>query len=104
MQEALSDAAALLFVRLSVPYAPSSEQCMSGLSVTTEQRALIGNPTLEVEYTGQLCRTATGRKHKKLSYRRGTTRCVVSVIVLPVPRNSVETTCTTSPEPSINCR
>ena len=36
-------------------------------------------------------------KYKKLSYRRGTARCVVSVELLPIA-NSAETTCTTSPE------
>ena len=35
---------------------------------------------------------------KKLSYRRGTARCVVSVEICELPRNSAETTCTTSPE------
>ena len=43
--------------------------------------------------------------YKKLSYLRGTGRCVVSVEILPIlPRNSAETTCTTSPEPSTSCR
>ena len=42
--------------------------------------------------------------YKKLSYRRGTARCVVSVEILAIARNSSETTCTTSPEPSISCR
>jgi len=36
--------------------------------------------------------------YKKLSYRRGTARCVVSVKICQLPRNSAETTCTTSPE------
>ena len=39
--------------------------------------------------------------NKKLSYRRGTARCVLSVKILPIAtqvRNSAETTCTTSPE------
>jgi len=35
-------------------------------------------------------------ENKKLSYRRGTARCVVSVEILP--RSSAETTYTTSPE------
>ena len=41
-----------------------------------------------------------GHNNKKLSYRRGTARCVVSVEILPIAtqRNSAETTCTTSPE------
>ena len=38
------------------------------------------------------------KTHKKLSYRRGTARCVVSVEICQLPRNSTETTCTTSPE------
>jgi len=42
------------------------------------------------------------RTNRKLSFRRGTARCVVSVEILPT--NSTETTCTTSPEPSISCR
>jgi len=33
--------------------------------------------------------------NKKLSYRRGTTRCVLSVVILPI---SAETTYTTSPD------
>ena len=37
-------------------------------------------------------------ENKKLSYRRGTARCVVSVEICQLPRNSAETTCTTSPE------
>ena len=38
--------------------------------------------------------------HKKLGNRRGTARCVVSVEMksCQLPRNSTETTCTTSPE------
>jgi len=36
--------------------------------------------------------------HKKLSCREGTARCVVSVEICQLPRNSAETTCTTSPE------
>jgi len=36
--------------------------------------------------------------NKKLSYRRGTARCVVSVEICQLPRNSAEITCTTSPE------
>ena len=36
--------------------------------------------------------------YKKLSYRRGTARCVVSVEICQLTRNSAETTCTTSPE------
>ena len=35
---------------------------------------------------------------KKLSYRRRTARCVVSVVICQLPRNSAETTCTTRPE------
>ena len=33
--------------------------------------------------------------NKKLSFRRGTARCVVSVRSCQLPRNSAETTCTT---------
>jgi len=49
------------------------------------------------------CREKSKRKsetknNKKLSYRRGTARCVVSVEICQLPRNSAETTCTTSPE------
>jgi len=36
--------------------------------------------------------------YKKLSYRRWTARCVVSVEICQLPRNSAESTCTTSPE------
>jgi len=36
--------------------------------------------------------------YKKLSYRRVTARCVLSVVILPIPRNSAETTYTTSPD------
>ena len=36
--------------------------------------------------------------NKKLTYRRGNARCVVSVEICQLPRNSAETTCTTSPE------
>jgi len=35
---------------------------------------------------------------KKLSYRRGTARCVVSVEIMPIAHASAQTTCTTSPE------
>jgi len=38
------------------------------------------------------------RQYKKLSNRRGTARCVVSLEICQLPRNSAETTCTTSPE------
>ena len=34
---------------------------------------------------------------KKLSYRRGTARCVVSIEICKLPLNSAETTYTTSP-------
>ena len=36
--------------------------------------------------------------NKELSYRRGTARCVMSVEICQLPRNSTETTCTTIPE------
>jgi len=36
--------------------------------------------------------------YKKLSYRRGTAQCVVSVEISPIARNSAETICTTSSE------
>jgi len=36
--------------------------------------------------------------NKKPNYRRGTARCVVSVEIRQLPRNSAETTCTTRPE------
>ena len=36
--------------------------------------------------------------NKKLSYLQGTAQCVVSVEICQLPRNSAETTCTTSPE------
>ena len=39
-----------------------------------------------------------GIVNKKLSYRRGTTRCVVSVEICQFQRNSAETTYTTSPD------
>jgi len=42
--------------------------------------------------------------NKKLSYRWGTARCDMSVEILPIARNSAETTCMTSPEPSVSCR
>ena len=35
---------------------------------------------------------------KKFSYRRGTARCAVSIKILPLRRNSAETTYTTSPD------
>ena len=37
-------------------------------------------------------------KNKKLSYRRGTARCVVSVEVLPIAMQECRNSCTTSPE------
>jgi len=39
-----------------------------------------------------------GFADKKLSYRRGTARCVVSIEILPIATNSAETTYTTSPD------
>jgi len=36
--------------------------------------------------------------NKKLSYRQRTERCIVSDEISQLPRNSAETTCTTSPE------
>jgi len=36
--------------------------------------------------------------NKKLRYRRGTARCIVSVEICQLPRNSAETTCMTNPE------
>ena len=38
------------------------------------------------------------KKNKKLSYRRGTARCVVLVEICQFQRNSAETTYTTSPD------
>ena len=35
---------------------------------------------------------------KKLSYRRVTARCVLSVVILPITHNSTETTYTTNPD------
>ena len=37
-------------------------------------------------------------QNKKLSYRRGTARCVVSAEILPIATQQCRTTCTTSPE------
>jgi len=42
--------------------------------------------------------THTPTNHKKLSYRRGTEQCVCQLKPCQLPRNSAETTCTTSPE------
>jgi len=43
--------------------------------------------------------------YKKLSYRRGTARCVASVEILPIATQQCRNyTCTTSYEPSISCR
>ena len=44
--------------------------------------------------------------YNKLSYRRGTARCVVSVEILPTATQQCrnQPTCTTSPEQSISCR
>ena len=36
--------------------------------------------------------------NKKLSCRRGTARCVMSVEILPIAYASAQATCTTSPE------
>ena len=36
--------------------------------------------------------------YKKLGYRQGTARCVVSIEILPIASNSAETTYTTSPD------
>ena len=36
--------------------------------------------------------------NKKLSYRRGTARCVVSIEILPIATQHAETTYTTSPD------
>ena len=38
------------------------------------------------------------KHNKKLSYRRGTARWVVSIEIFQLPRNSAETTYTTSPD------
>ena len=38
------------------------------------------------------------KQNKKLSYRRGTARCVVSVEICQFQRNSAETTYSTSPD------
>ena len=44
-------------------------------------------------------------RNKKLSYRRWTARCVVSVEILPIATQQCRNyTCTTSPELSISCR
>jgi len=37
-------------------------------------------------------------RYKKLSYSRGTARCVVSVEILPIAHASAQATCSTSPE------
>jgi len=37
-------------------------------------------------------------RYKKLSYHRGTARCIVSVEILPITHASAQTTSTTSPE------
>jgi len=49
------------------------------------------NPALS-GYVGNI------KDDKKLSYRRGTVRCVVSIKILGHTRNSAETTYTTSPD------
>ena len=53
--------------------------------------------------SGESCNLPGGVLHeassnKKLSYRRGTARCVVSVEICQFQRNSAETTYTTSPD------
>ena len=68
--------------------------------------ALITNRKHSVEYSRppsrhkaeELTKTLTLTLYKKLSYRRGTARCVVSIEILPIERDSAETTYTTSPD------
>jgi len=68
------------------------------------QARLMGKPctscirSLSCFHSNRLHSCTTIVKDKKLSYRRGTARCVVSVEICQMPRNSAETTCTTSPE------
>jgi len=64
----------------------TAARCRSAASFARFQRAVVTDRSA-------YCRVTD----KKLSYRRGTARCVVSVEVCQLPRNSAETTCTTSP-------
>ena len=67
------------------------------------EMALAINAIYNTEYNKQVTLNynsimSTAVQNKKLSYRRGTARCVVSVKYCQLPCNSAETTCTTSPE------
>jgi len=64
--------------------------------VTTDTPPLIGPEDDLYPSTSGRCggiwHRDTTHRHNKLSYRRGTARCVVSVEILQLPSNSAETT------------
>ena len=76
---------------------PTSKQRSSGTPVQRrrpdERRTGVVNDAVDEK-------VATAEGHKKLSYHRGTARCVVSVEVLPIAtQQCINYTCMTSPEP-----
>ena len=61
-----------------------SSSSSSSSNTTTNKTATVGIPILNI--------------NKKLSHRRGTARCIVSVEILPTATPQSRTTCRTSPE------
>ena len=63
-----------------------------------------GRSLMQVLPSATICPTTSApwlimsSSDKKLSYHRGTVRCIVSVEICQLPCNSAETTCMTSPE------
>jgi len=57
-----------------------------------------GRPRVVDDCTKFIYYTLITVTNKKLRYRRGTARCIVSVEICQLPCNSAETTCMTNPE------
>jgi len=69
-----------------------------GASIMHDRKLSCRRGTARCVMSVEILSIATQQCNKKLSYRRGTARCVVSVEICQLPCNNAETTCTTSPE------
>ena len=78
---------------VSYPSSPSMQKSCNHILV---QKHATANAQHPFDYGNSVLFGAT--QNKKLSYRRGTARCVVSVEICQFQRNSAETTYITSPD------
>ena len=72
-----------------------AQHASENLPTFTNGTVHTGDTSGDVYFSGTF---AFSQSDKKLSYRRVTARCVLPVVIFQLPRNTAETTYTTSPD------